>query len=124
MVDDIAGVVIWTQNLKHMINFYEDTLKLKTFSKRSDFVAFKFGNIRLNIGLHSKVKGNSDEPYRIMVNFSTQNIQNDYHSLSRQGVKFIRKPEQEHWGGWVATFFDPDGNILQLLQLPVVEKQL
>lgn len=124
MVDAIAGVIIWTQNLKRMINFYEDTLKLKPFSKRSNFVAFKFGDIRLNIGLHSKVKGKSNEPYRIMVNLTTYDIQNDYHSLSRQGVKFIRKPEQEHWGGWVATFFDPDGNILQLLQLPVVDNKL
>jgi len=27
-------------------------------------------------------------------------------------------PEREHWGGWIATLQDPDGNILQLLQLP------
>lgn len=124
MVDNIAGVIIWTQNLKRMINFYEDTLKLKPFSKRSGFIAFKFGDIRLNIGLHSKVKGKSNEPYRIMVNLTTHDIQNDYHSLSQQGVQFIRMPEQEHWGGWVATFFDPDGNILQLLQPSVVEKKL
>ncbi len=29
----------------------------------------------------------------------------------------LLKPEQESWGGWVATFKDPDGNVLQLLQL-------
>jgi predicted enzyme related to lactoylglutathione lyase len=33
-------------------------------------------------------------------------------------VEFIRQPEREQWGGWIATFKDPDGNILQLLQLP------
>ena len=37
--------------------------------------------------------------------------------LSEAGVEFIRQPEQESWGGWVATFKDPDGNVLQLLQL-------
>jgi predicted enzyme related to lactoylglutathione lyase len=25
---------------------------------------------------------------------------------------------REHWGGWIITLQDPDGNILQLLQLP------
>ena len=29
-----------------------------------------------------------------------------------------RAPEREEWGGWVATFADPDGNVLQLMQLP------
>ena len=38
--------------------------------------------------------------------------------MQANGVEFIRPPEQEHWGGWVATFKDPDGNILQMLQFP------
>lgn len=25
---------------------------------------------------------------------------------------------RERWGGWIAALQDPDGNILQLLQLP------
>jgi uncharacterized glyoxalase superfamily protein PhnB len=37
--------------------------------------------------------------------------------LAEAGVEFLRQPEQESWGGWVATFRDPDGNTLQLLQL-------
>ena len=36
----------------------------------------------------------------------------------KQGVQFIREPEEESWGGTVATFSDPDGNILQLLEFP------
>ena len=122
MVDTIAGVVIWTQNLKRMTDFYQDILRLKPFSQRADFVAFKFGDVRLSIGVHSEVKGKSADPYRIMVNLQTQDIHSDYQSLSRQGVQFIRLPEQEHWGGWVATFLDPDGNILQLLQQPIAQK--
>jgi predicted enzyme related to lactoylglutathione lyase len=41
-----------------------------------------------------------------------------HRSLSDEGVEFIRPPEKEGWGGWVATFKDPDGNIVQLLQFP------
>ena len=32
--------------------------------------------------------------------------------LVRAGVEFRRPPEQEPWGGWIATFFDPDGNTI------------
>ena len=52
-----------------------------------------------------------------MVNFSVGNIQDCYTNLTEKGVVFLREPEKETWGGWVATFNDPDGNILQLLQL-------
>ena len=53
-----------------------------------------------------------------MINLGVSDIQKVYEKLTSQGVNFIRPPEQEHWGGWVATFEDPDGNILQFLQQP------
>ena len=31
-------------------------------------------------------------------------------ALRRAGVAFSREPAREDWGGWVATFADPDGN--------------
>tara|TARA_B100001123_G_scaffold111329_1_gene129505 strand:- start:37205 stop:37369 length:165 start_codon:yes stop_codon:yes gene_type:complete len=53
-----------------------------------------------------------------MLNLSVNDINNTYEILLTKKVKFIRPPEKEHWGGWVATLFDTDGNILQLLQQP------
>ena len=38
--------------------------------------------------------------------------------LAAAGVTFTRPPELEPWGGRIATFADPDGNTLQLMQLP------
>ena len=60
----------------------------------------------------------SRDPFRVMANFGVDDINQECRRLRDEGVEFIRPPEQEHWGGWVATFKDPDGNILQLLQLP------
>jgi predicted enzyme related to lactoylglutathione lyase len=53
-----------------------------------------------------------------MSHLGVDDIQQEHRRLVAQGVEFIRPPEQEHWGGWVATFKDPDGNILQMLQFP------
>ena len=39
-------------------------------------------------------------------------------SRRAMGDAFTRPPGREPWGGLVATFADPDGNTLQLLQLP------
>ena len=34
------------------------------------------------------------------------------------GVPCLRVPELESWGGRVATYADPDGNVIQLFELP------
>jgi uncharacterized glyoxalase superfamily protein PhnB len=52
-----------------------------------------------------------------MINLSVGDIHSFYEESLGRGVRFVRSPEQEHWGGYVATLEDPDGNLLQLLQL-------
>ena len=53
-----------------------------------------------------------------MVNLGVDDIHQEYEALRARGVEFMRPPELEHWGGWVCTFSDPDGNTIQLLQQP------
>ena len=145
MIRGLAGVIIWTDDLDGMVDFYRDTchhlpdgrttwtpcrmkpksttsfyraLGLTPHSERPHFVSFKWGDVRLGIGSHSNVKGASSDPYRVMVNLDVEDIHAAHERLSQAGVEFIRPPEREHWGGWVCTFTDPDGNILQLLEQP------
>ena len=118
MIEGVVGVVIWTEDLETLVEFYRDTLGLTPHSVRPDFVAFRWGNMRLSIGKHSKVSGPSAEPHRIMVNLGVTDIHRLHKELTAKGVHFSRAPEQEHWGGWVATLSDPDGNTLQLMQQP------
>ena len=117
MIDAVVGVIIWTDNLERLVRFYRDVLGLTPHSVREGFVAFKFGDMRLNLGSHRDVRGSTTDPYRIMVNLGTMDIHRLTQDLLAKGVKFIRPPEREDWGGYVATFSDPDGNLLQLLQL-------
>ncbi len=118
MIDGVAGVILWTDDVERLAAFYMDALGLTPHSVRPDFVAFSFGETRLSIGRHDGVSGKARDPYRVMVNLAVTDIQQVYTRLQDKGVSFIRPPELERWGGWVATFQDPDGNILQLLQQP------
>ena len=118
MIDGVVGVIIWAEELDRLVTFYRDTLGLQPHSVRSNFVSFKWGEMRLGIGTHSEVEGGSKDPHRVMVNLGVRDIHETYRSLRARGVEFARPPEREHWGGWVATFSDPDGNVLQLLQQP------
>ncbi|MSQ40790.1 MAG: hypothetical protein EXR55_03845 [Dehalococcoidia bacterium] len=118
MIEGVVGVTIWTDSVERLVPFYRDVLGLPVHSVRPDWVAFRFGEMRLNLGVHTLVAGKSQDPYRVMVHLDVRDIHALYARLKERGVEFIRPPEREAWGGWVATFQDTDGNILQLLQQP------
>ena len=113
----VVGLTLWSDNLEGMFAFYNDVLRLPLHSRHDDFIAFQLGELRFNLGRHSRVQGASSDPFRMMPHLGVDDIHGEFRRLQAAGVEFIRPPEQEHWGGWVATFRDPDGNILQLLQL-------
>lgn len=117
-IEGVAGVLVWTSSDRYaaMEDFYVRTLGLEPRSKRSGFVNFEWGSTRLTVSIHEQVLGASGDPSRIMVNLLVSDIQRVASELRAKGVQFSRQPEREPWGGWIATFSDPDGNILQLLQ--------
>ena len=118
MIENVAGVIIWTENLEQLAAFYQEVIGLKPHSVQPTFISYRFGEMRFSLGVHQQVSGLSREPYRVMINLGVSNIHQVYERLKERGVAFIRPPQKEHWGGHVATFWDPDGNILQLLQQP------
>lgn len=120
MITGVVGITLWTDDLARMLRFYRDTLRLPLHSYHEDegFAAFALGEVRFNIGRHAQVRGPARDPLRIMPHLGVSDIHAEYACLAAAGVAFIRAPEREHWGGWVATLKDPDGNVLQLLEFP------
>jgi len=124
MITGVVGTIIWTDDLDKLLDFYENVLGLTRHSRHSDFVSFRWGKFRLGIGLHKLVKGSSKDPYRIMINFGTKNIYPLVQQLKDKGIQLLRGPDEEHWGGIVATIEDPDGNVIQFLQQPKEREHL
>lgn len=121
MIRGFQGVFIWTEDIGRLVPFYRDVLELELEFLTPGFAGFRLANGMLGIGLHSEIHGSAKDPYRIMVNLVVDDLGETYRKLSAQGVEFIRKPSREA-GASIATFRDPDGNILQLMG-PVVEEE-
>ena len=119
-ITGLAGVLVWTEQERfgEMSRFYRDTLGLTPRSAKGDFINFDWAGVRLSVGVHDRVHGPSRDPLRMMIHLAVSDIRAVHARLARAGVVFTREPEREEWGGWVATFTDPDGNTLQLMQLP------
>ena len=115
-----AGVLISTSpdRFPRMAAFYRDILALPVRSDRAGFINFAFGDQRLTVAVHSDVDDVSLDPKRILINFAIDDIDAAVAHLRANGVQIIRHAERERWGGVVATFQDPDGNLLQFMQFP------
>ena len=113
-----AGVIIWTEaeRFEQLVGFYEATLGMSPTNRRAEHVSFSHGEFRLILGVHDEIAGPSTDPLRVMINLIVPDIHAAVDGLP--AALFVRHPEREAWGGWIATLRDPDGNTVQLLQLP------
>lgn len=120
MITSLAGVLVYTaaDRWAAMDRFYVEVLGLTPRTRRDGFVNFELGHQRITVTVHDRVHGASTEPNRLMLNLEVDDIVASHAQLVAAGVAFTRAPEQEPWGGWIATLADPDGNTVQLFQLP------
>ena len=123
-VGPLTSVLLFTtaERFAAMRAFYAETLGLEAGGNNRGGlrVAFSWGAqpnlLRLIISVHDGVDGASHDPNRTMLNFQVDDIHATATRLGAAGVEFTRPPSEEAWGGWIATFHDPDGNLVQLLQ--------
>lgn len=52
------------------------------------------------------------------LSFGTVNIAGRVAACRARGAHVIEDPQQQPWGGWLATLADPAGNRIQLVQYP------
>lgn len=116
--DKNLSVGIWSENYSKLADWYEKVLGFTVRERLSlpndTVVDFAFGDNYFFIGKHSKVKGKSKDPYRVMVGFNVKSVSKTYKELKKKKVKFIAKPFEGPSGGyWCMTIQDPEENILQ-----------
>lgn len=117
---ELVGVIISTslERYRVMREFYIEVLGLQPRSDRQGFVNFELGSARLTVATHSEISGGSSQPARILINLAVNDVDSEYQRLLNLGVRFERPPELEDWGGVVTTLSDPDGNLIQMFQMP------
>jgi catechol 2,3-dioxygenase-like lactoylglutathione lyase family enzyme len=115
LFERVSAILIHSHQAETLRAWYRDVLGLPLDQETNGFL---LGDLYLGIDGHSQVSAGPLEPYRIMLSLDTNDIQADVAALKAKGVRFVRLPEQEPWGGMIATLEDPDGNYVQLMQLP------
>ncbi len=110
-------VSIHTDNHDQMLAFYRDVVALPPNPAGGPFAFAAGPGSTLSIGLHDDTHGPSTDPSRWIVSLFVDDVLAERQRIEGHGVSFIRKEGVEFWGGVISTFPDPDGNLLQIIQI-------
>ena len=113
---NLNSIMVGTKQLKSLAAFYE-----KVIGKPPDmtdgengFSGWQVGSAFFGVLNHSEMGGNTRDPGRVMFNFETAQVKEEFERIKAIGAAVIREP-YEVGDGWIATLADPDGNYFQLM---------
>lgn len=116
---DLYAVRLFTQNWQESFSFYKDTIGLPVFFSDADLGWAQFTVGGAYLGLEQCAP---DDPETLALvgrfvgtSLRVDDVDSVYAQLRAKGVEFTAPPEKQPWGGTLAHFRDPDGNVLTLL---------
>ncbi|HEX2042529.1 MAG TPA: VOC family protein [Acidimicrobiales bacterium] len=119
MALNLNNIMLGSEDSKQLADFYTKVLgppNPEWSDEANGWFGFHAGDAGLAIGPHSEVKGRNQHPGRIMLNFSTPDLNGDFERIRALGAEVIAEPYEPQGGGGMrlCTFADPDGNYFQL----------
>lgn len=114
----LNSILLFSDNPEKLSEFYEKVFEKKPEWVDGGYYGYSFDSFYLTIGPHDKVHGENKEPERIMINFETSEVKEEFERIKDLGATVIKEPYSMGEGdyeGQIATFADPDGNFFQLM---------
>ncbi|HEU0294038.1 MAG TPA: VOC family protein [Anaerolineales bacterium] len=113
---NLNSIMIGTKQPEALVAFYEKVLgkPADMVDEEIGFHGWQVGSTSLSVLEHSHMEGNTKDPGRIMLNFETSQVKEEFERIKGIGGTVIKEP-YEMGGGWIATLADPDGNYFQLI---------
>jgi predicted enzyme related to lactoylglutathione lyase len=112
----LNSVMLGTKHPQVLATFYEKVLgkPADMVNSENSFFSWQLGSAFLYVLEHSEMEGKTKDPGRVMLNFETTQVQEEFERIRTLGGSVIREP-YEVQAGWFATLADPDGNFIQLV---------
>jgi len=122
MILRIWDVTFTVSDLERAVDFYERVLGLPKKYQFSNYAGFDCGGVEIGLApsaLRQAVDGIpvGEREGAPCVDLMVTDVDEAYRVLRGNGVRFLKEPHDTPWGGRIALFADPDGNVLQLVQI-------
>ena len=112
---------VFVTDLGRAVEFYRSVLGLPLQFQEEKFGYASFAPEVLRFGI-ARVDPNAAESQGLVgrhtgIGWGVADLNAAYEHLKAKGVRFTMVPTKQPWGGFMAMFADPDGNIFYLDQL-------
>ena len=114
MILRVWDVTFTVSDLERAVDFYERVLGLSKKYQFSTYAGFDCGGVEIGLIPGTPAGEQEGAP---CVDFLVRDVDAAYRTLRERGVRFLKEPHDTPWGGRIALFADPDGNVLQLVQI-------
>jgi predicted enzyme related to lactoylglutathione lyase len=112
---NLNSLMLGTSQIDVMAKFYEAIFQRPADMTDGGMHGWSIGNTFIGIGEHSEVSGQSKDPSRLIFNFETKEVKEEFERIKEiEGATVVKEP-YEMGGAWIATLADPDGNYFQLM---------
>ena len=120
-IKQICGVVLTTRRMTEMVEFYSEVLGMSLQKEEHGELEVHYGvdlSNDIHFALHPPSDYNLDDPGNasVKVAFTVEDLDAMVKRLGERGHEPFIAPHDEGFGP-VAAFKDPDGNLLELVQL-------
>lgn len=108
-------LMIGSEQPEVMVAFYTKVFDRAADMGDSAWSGWQVGDSFFSVGGHSEVHGKAKEPARMLFNFETPTVKEDFERMKAiPGAVVVKEPYQME-KAWIATLADPDGNYFQLM---------
>ncbi len=114
---NFGSVLIFSEDPRRLADFYRRILQKNPDWSEEGYYGFKAGSGVIMFGPHDKVHGRSANPERVLLNFETRNVKEEFERIRKLGAAVVAEPysPDEDAKMLIATFSDPDNNYFQLV---------
>ena len=113
---NLNSLMIGTKQPEALAAFYEKVIgkPADMSDQEQGYWMWQLGDVFFSVLDHSEMGGKTKDPGRMMFNFETRQVKEEFARIKALGAVVIKEP-YELQSGWIATFADPDGNYFQLV---------
>jgi predicted enzyme related to lactoylglutathione lyase len=112
---NLNSIMIGTTHPQVLADFYKKVFQKEADMEEGEWYGWSMGSTFISIGFHSEVADQSQDPKRVIFNFETKDVKEDFERIKAiKGTVVIKEP-YEMGKAWIATLADPDGNYFQLM---------
>jgi predicted enzyme related to lactoylglutathione lyase len=96
---NLNSIMIGTSKVQEMAEFYKKVFDRPADMVDGDWHGWQVGKGFLTIGAHSEIHGKAQEPQRIIMNYETTEVKEEFERIKTLGATVIKEPYDmgNHW---------------------------